>query len=254
MITLWELTNFTAALVLPPGLLIVIALIAVSLLGVAPRFGRWTATLALAALYVLSTPIVGRELLQSIEVPYVDPANDKRGGAIVVLGGGSYFRAPEYGHDTVSGATLERLRYAAHLHRRIKKPILVSSGNPVRADSTEGSQMQATLKDFGVMATWVEEGSKNTFENARLTYRILERSGIKTIYLVTNAWHMPRARFAFERAGFTVVPAATGFKTTMRLMLLDFVPSVSGMAQSWTFFHEVVGLAWYRLKFAVSKA
>jgi len=254
LISIWELTNFTATLVLPPGLLIVLGLIGVSLLRVAPRFGRWLATGALVALYVLSMPVVGRALLQSIEAPYVDPAADRRGGAIVVLGGGSYFRAPEYGHDTVSGATLERLRYAAHLHRRIKKPILVSSGNPVRADSTEGSQMQATLRDFGVMATWVEEGSKNTLENARLSYRILERSGIKTIYLVTNAWHIPRARLAFEHAGFTVIPAGTAFKTSVRLMLLDFVPTASGLNQSWIFFHEVVGIAWYRLRIAMGKS
>ena len=253
MISLWELTNFTAALVLPPGLLIVIALVAVGMLGVAPRFGRWTATVALVLLYALSLPIVGRTLLKSIEAPYVDPANDKRGGAIVVLGGGSYFRAPEYGHDTVSGPALERLRYAAHLQRRIKKPILVSAGNPVRADSTEGSQMQATLKEFGTMATWVEEGSKNTFENAKLSYRILDRSGIRTIYLVTHAWHMPRARLAFEHAGFTVIPAGTGFKTTVRLMLLDFVPNASALQQSWLYFHEIAGLAWYRLKIEMSK-
>jgi uncharacterized SAM-binding protein YcdF (DUF218 family) len=250
MISIWELTNVTARVVLPPGVLILTGLVGLALLRAAPRTGRWLATVSLVSLYVLSMPIVGRALVHAIEVPYADPVADPRGGAIVVLGGGSYVRAPEYGHDTSAGATLERLRYAAHLHKRIKKPIVVSSGNPIGADTSEAAQMQATLRDFGVTALWVEQGSNNTFENARLTYRMLEKNGITTIYLVTNAWHMPRARTAFERAGFTVIPAAMAFKTTVPVMVLDFVPSVRALTDSWLFFHEVVGLAWYRLKFA----
>jgi len=253
VISVWELTNITVGLLLPPGVLILLGLIGLSLTRAAPRLGRAIAGVSLLALLALSLPVVSSSLIRAIEVPYSDPAADRRAGAIVVLGGGSYERAPEYGQDTVGGATLERLRYAAHLHKRTKKPVLVSSGNPARADTSEGAQMQATLRDFGVSTTWVEDGSNNTFENARLTYRMLEKTGIKTIYLVTHAWHMPRARMAFERSGFTVIPAPMAYKTRVRLTLLDFSPSAYALADSSHFFHEVVGLAWYRLKFALGK-
>jgi uncharacterized SAM-binding protein YcdF (DUF218 family) len=191
--------------------------------------------------------------VQSVEVPFSDPGLDGRGGAIVVLGGGTYERAPEYGHDTVSAETLERLRYAARLAKRIKKPVLVSAGNPGGAMTSEAVQMQAAMREFGVPVTWVEAGSDNTLENARLSYRMLEKSGIKTIYLVTHAWHLPRARLAFERSGFTVIPAGTVFKADNKITALAFVPNANALVGSWIFFHEIAGLAWYRLKFALGK-
>lgn len=253
MISTWELTNATAHLVLPPGVLILIALLGFAFARTSPRLGRGIAVVAVVLLLLLSLPIVSSSLLRALEVPYSDPAADRRGGAIVVLGGGTYVRAPEYGHDTVSWGTLERLRYAAFLHRRIHKPLLVSSGNPARADTSEAAQMQAVLKELGTPATWIEEGSKNTFENARLSYRILERTGIRTIYLVTHAWHMRRARMAFEQSGFSVIPAPTGYATRVRVTLLDFVPDAGALFDSWKFFHEIAGIAWYRLKFALAK-
>ena len=96
--------------------------------------------------------------------------------------------------------------------------------------------MQAALREFGVSATWVEEGSNNTLENARLTSAMLERAGIKTIYLVTHAWHMPRARMAFERAGFNVIPAPTAYRTHVRVTPLDFVPNARALEDSAIFF------------------
>lgn len=249
----WELTVVTGRLILPPGLLILLGLIGLALIHSWPRMGRGLAAFALISLYALSTPIVARNLIRTLEVPYSDPAADRRAGAIVVLGAGSYVRAPEYGSDTVNRQNLERIRYAAHLQRRTRKPLLVSGGNSMGADSSEAAQMQAALREFGVSATWIEDSSKNTFENARLTRRLLERSGIKTIYLVTHAWHMPRARMAFERAGFNVIPAPTGYKTNLRTMVLDFVPSTEALSDSGNFFHEIAGYAWYRLQFALGR-
>src|SRR5688572_1634675 len=106
------------------------------------RFGTALTLFSLLALFVLTLPAVSQALVRSLETPYADPAQDRTPGAIVVLGGGSHPRAPEYGMDTVSAATLERLRYAAHLHKRTGKPILVTSGNPAGLDTSEGEQMK----------------------------------------------------------------------------------------------------------------
>ena len=252
MISVWELTNTTARLALPPGLLILLGLVGLAVMRASPRIGRGLTFFSLIAILLLSLPIVSSSLLRLLEPPYVDPATDKRGGAIVVLGAGSYSGAPEYGHDTVGRVSLERLHYAAYLQRRVRKPVLVSGGNPLRGEWSEAAQMQSALKDFGVAATWVEEGSNNTLENARMSFRLLHAAGIKTVYVVTHAWHMPRARFAFERAGFTVIPAPTGYTTRVRVTLLDFVPGGKALFDSGIFFHEVAGLVWYRLKSAVA--
>ena len=93
-----------------------------------------------AGLYAIAIPFVATRLLHSIESAYTEPTQDATGQAIVVLGGGFYPRAPEYGADTVSRRSLERVRYAAHLQKRMAKPILLAGGNPGRADPPKPSR------------------------------------------------------------------------------------------------------------------
>ena len=246
----WELTNVVARLLLPPGLLILLILVGLALARSRPRLGIRLATAATLTLFVLSMPIVGSMLLHSLEDPYADPVRDASGGAIVVLGGGLYPGAAEYGGDTVSRYSLERVRYAARLQRRLGKPVLVTGGNPTHADSTEASQMQAAMSEFGVTVQWLEDASDNTFENARYTRRVLLQAHIDKIYLVTHAWHMRRARMAFESAGLAVIPAPTGYSGPLPLRPIEFMPSAGGLERSWLYMHEIAGLAWYRLKSA----
>lgn len=247
----WELTNITAQLVLPPMVFILLALVGLAMVRSRMRFGAGLALFSVLAVMALSMPIVGRALVRSLETPFADPALDRKPAAIVILGGGSYPAAPEYGGDTVSRATLERLRYGAHLHRRTGKPVLVTGGSPAGTATSEGEQMRDALRDFGVATKWVEARSSNTFESARYTARALRAAGVQSIYLVTHAWHMPRARLAFERAGLHVVPAAHSYKSVGRLTPLDFIPHPLALAESYIFFHEVLGMLWYRIKFDV---
>ena len=247
----WELTNVTAQLLLPPGGLVLLGLIGLALVRSHARAGVGVASFALLSLLALSTPFVSRHLLQTLEDPYIDPVRERGAEAIVVLGGGVYPFAPEYATAAVGPATLERLRYAAHLHRRTGKPVLVTGGNPANYQTTEAHQMKIALKDFGVTPRWVETESPNTAENARLSQRILKHAGIDSVFLVTHAWHMPRAKMAFQNAGLRVIPAPLGFRPPPpRMSALDFVPSAYALADSWHFFHEIAGIAWYRLKFA----
>jgi uncharacterized SAM-binding protein YcdF (DUF218 family) len=248
-VSAWELTNATAQIVLPPGGLIVLGLVGVALARSHRRTGWAICLAALLSLYLLSLPVISRSLVRTLEVPFSDPVAYRGAGAIVVLGGGSYPRAPEYGVDTVGRDSLERLRYAAHLQRRTGKPILVSGGNPAGLTTNEGEQMAAALRDFGTQATWLEGASNNTYESAYLTRAALQQAGIDTVYLVTNAWHMPRAKMAFERAGLRVIPAPMGFRTEGR-GLLDLLPNTSALRDAFTYFHETAGMVWYRLRSA----
>jgi uncharacterized SAM-binding protein YcdF (DUF218 family) len=170
--------------------------------------------------------------------------------AIVILGGGSYFHAPEYsGQDTISEATLTRLRYGARLQREFKLPILVTGGKPLGNSSSEAQQMKLALEqDFNVPVRWTEDASDNTFENARNSYQALQEIGIKKIYLVTHAWHMMRSAAAFRQAGFEVIEAPTAFTTRYQTDLLAFVPRAEALRDSKIFVHEVIGLLWYQAK------
>jgi len=249
----WLITNAFAALLIPPGSLLLLAVVGIGMARHRPRTGRALVGLSLAALYALSTAFLADSLLRSLEPAPHDPLSDSSGQVIVVLGGGTYFAAPEYARDTVGPATLMRLRYAAHVHRASNKPILVTGGAPQGNPGSEAAQMKTVLEqEFGVPVKWAEPGSNNTLENARLSYRLLEAAGVRRVYLVTHAWHMPRARLAFEHAGFTVIPAPTAHTTRYRLTALDFLPDADALRDSSRFFHEIIGTGWYHLRIWLS--
>ena len=243
----WFTTNLISAFLLPPFNLILSGVAGVLLLKYRPWLGRMVLTITLVLFYLLSTPLIADALLQKLEAPSeFSLLEDAQ--AIVVLGGGTYYRAPEYGGDTVGRFTLARIRYAAWLHHRTGKPILVTGGAPLGPGSSEAAQMKAVLEEeFRVPVEWMEETSSTTRENAYRSVEILEKLGISHIGLVTHAWHMPRAAREFEQAGFSVIPAATAYTTRYRTDLFAFLPSAAALQKSSLFFHEVIGILWYQL-------
>jgi uncharacterized SAM-binding protein YcdF (DUF218 family) len=250
----WLITKTIAALLAPLGIVLVILLVAAVVAWRRPLAAWRPVALAFIVLYPLSTHFVADHLLWWIEPAPRDPAADKSGQAIVVLGGGTYFSAPEYGGDTVKAPVLARLRYAAHLHRALDKPVLASGGAPQGNPVPEARLMTEVLQqDFRITVRWTEQGSHNTFENALMSASLLQPAGIQRIYLVTHAWHMRRARLAFEHAGFKVIPAPTGYATRFKLSVLDFLPDARALDNSGRFFHEVAGIGWYYLRIAIGR-
>jgi uncharacterized SAM-binding protein YcdF (DUF218 family) len=189
-------------------------------------------------------------MLHELEgAPYVTDTKKPLADAIVVLGGGTYFHAPEYGGDTVGKETLERLRFAAKLQRETGKPILVTGGAPLGNITSEAAQMKQVLEhEFNVPVQWAEVASDNTLENAQLSRKLLKQAGISRIYLVTHAWHMPRAVLSFQASGFQVIPAPTGYTTRYQNDLLAFLPNATALRDSRIFMHELIGMFWYQLK------
>ena len=240
---------------LPPlnGLLLLIAGLVVRRWR--PRLGLGLLIAGIALLWVCGAPLFAERSLRILEVgPPSSPLTGTGAGAIVVLAGGTYISAPEYGGDTVGPWTLERLRYAARLYRQTSLPVLVTGGPTLGAHSSEAEQMRdAFEQDFGTPVRWLESSGMDTLENASASEKLLREEGITKILLVTHAWHMRRARLAFEHAGLQVVPAPMGFTTRTRDNPLALaVPSAHGMLMTRTAWHELLGLTWYRIRFAFS--
>lgn len=247
----WFATNLISAFLLPPLNLMLVALAGLLISRSRPLLGRILLAASLGLLWLCATPYVADGALIWLEGPLkaVDPQTQPA-DAIVVLGGGTYFKAPEYGRiDTVSDPSLVRLRYAAKLYRETGKPILVTGGKPRGNDLSEAQQMKSVLeKDFNVPVRWTEDNSDNTLEDARYSLKILQQAGIKRIYLVTHAWHMPRSIRAFQSAGFEVIPAPLAFPTRYKTDLLSFIPNAESLNDSRIFTHELIGLLWYKIK------
>ncbi|HEX4986890.1 MAG TPA: YdcF family protein [Burkholderiales bacterium] len=237
-------------LLLPPFDLLLLAAVGLLLSAFRFRAGISVSALALTAAAVLCTPAVATTLAGLIEgSPRADAPHTAQ--AIVILGGGSYAAAPEYGRDTVAAATLERLRWGARMQRATGLPVMVSGGAPHATRTSEAEQMKEALnRDFGIEVKWLEDKSRSTFESARYARAMLVREKIDHVLLVTHAMHMPRARLVFERAGFMVTAAATGYSTMRPPGIANYLPSVQALLVSYGFAYEAAGLGWYHLRLA----
>lgn len=246
--------NLLGTLLLPPANGLLLLLVAALF-----RKRRWAFGLALgggALLFLQSLPIVANNLAATLEARAGGVFVTAQGArAIVVLGSGLRRDAPEYGSDTVNERSLVRLRYGATLARRLQLPVLITGGIPPRASRAEAEVMAAIAeREYGVAVRWKETESSDTADNARMSAQILGAAGIRRVVLVTQAFHMPRARQLFEAAGLEVIPAPTDFKGPgdEPLGVFDFLPQARAMQTSYYALHEWLGLAWIHLAAAVN--
>lgn len=257
-----SLNDFIEAFLFPPGLFIF--LIVLGLL-IRPLFKKLSTTLifiSVVSLYLASTPLVGQLSLRSLETypalsesmlgqPQTQPPQ-----AIVVLGGGRYANAAEYGgRDTVSIHSLLRLRYGAWLHRKTGLPLLVSGGIVEDDATVSEAQLMAEVlqQEMGITQVWQEGDSRNTHENAYFSNVMLSEGGIKSIYLVTEAAHMPRAVESFRKQGLQVTPAPTILTPKPGDGLDILLPTSGALARTRFAMHEYIGRWWYRIRYAPSE-
>jgi len=245
-------------LLLPPGNLLPLLLVLIvlyPLLRLRPGLTNLALGLGLLQVLVLSLPAVSGWLLDSLEQQYPPQhelwSRQPLPEAIVVLGAGRNLNAPEYGGQTTSLTGLERLRYAALLHRATGLPILVSGGRPLPDVPSEAELMADILEqEFQVPVRWRETESHTTWQNAFLTDRMLAEDGIHSAWIVTQAWHMPRSLLVFLQQDLHYVPASTSFSSSIPWSErhMRWVPQQTALGHSLLALHEWMGLIWYRLR------
>lgn len=118
--------------------------------------------------------------------------------AIVILGGG--LQRDAYTRQIVpNDYTIKRLDAAIQLERQYALPIVLSG--------VEAPYMQQWLMQHHLHVHFLEKKSLNTCENTRFTALLLQQQGgVPQIFLITDAYHMPRARELFADNGIATVP------------------------------------------------
>lgn len=249
--------NLLRTLIIPPiSLLLLLALsYLISLRW--RRAGKSVRVFAITALFVLSTNAGAYLFLAPLEnlEPVLDlkkTPSAQSAQAVVILSAGRFENSPEYaGADVPDYVALARLRYGAKLARETHLPVLVTGGvvHPEREEASLALGMANALEqEFGVPVKWREERAANTRENANFSAKILREAGVSHVLLVTDAMHMRRSRFAFERAGIKVTSAPTVFFSHATLGVYSFLPSPEGLRRSQYAIYEWLGLVWYQLR------
>ena len=242
-------------LLFPPGILIVLLLAGWLLRRRAPRLASTCMLLGVVGLTLMSLPAMVRLGASALETePPLPPASwanlGQQAQAIVVLGAGRERGDPAWnGEDQPTGVALERLRYAARLAKASGLPLLTSGGLHYGEPPSEAQIMAVSLQqDFGMPTRWLESQSRTTWENAEFSARMLKAEGIERVVVVTQAWHMPRARWSFERAGLKVVSAPVGFLSlSSGRPLGGWLPDAKAFWQSGQLLNEAVGQVGDRL-------
>jgi len=147
---------------------------------------------------------------------------------------------------------MARIVAAVRLYQRLRLPIIVTGGrgndNP---DAAVAEIARRFLMDLGVpdRQILVEDRARDTSQNARLTAAVCHQHGFSRPIVLTAAYHLKRARLAFEAAGLqvTAFPAyflgSRGVPYTWRHLL----PQAGALHTSARALHEYWGLLYYRI-------
>lgn len=221
---------------------------------------RWMIATGLLWVYLWSTPIVGCFLGGMLESPYANQIKMKiedfpSGDAIADLGGGVGFHSSMFPYAQLNSSA-DRALHSARLWKAGKAPIVIPSGAGCAMSDGE------FLKDLGVPsdAIVIENEARNTEENAKLIEKELVRrcqpqpststSAKPKVLLVTSAWHMRRSMLMFEKYAPEVeaIPVICDVECLggASIAYQDFLPSFECAGANGRYFHEWLGIFWYR--------
>ena len=244
-----------AFLVLQPSTLSVLLIVA-GLLALAiglRRIGRLAAGLGLLLLLALTLTPLGPVLLTELEDRFPPPAADAPPPAgIVVLGGFTDARMVAARGVVGLGEGAAAIFEVAELAKRHPGvPIVLSGGSNALispSDVSEAELMKRLLLAVGVPSERLilEATSRTTWENAVATRDLVKPVPGARWWLVTTAFHMPRAVATFRAAGWPdIVARSSAYATTGRIGLRP--PMLWGLMSADIAVKEWLGVLAYRL-------
>ncbi|SFB81933.1 YdcF family protein [Tropicimonas isoalkanivorans] len=180
---------------------------------------RFWSTLSVLLMVGIGVFPVGRWALIPLETAYPASPQLDRVDGILVLGGGE--RPPAFGQPQVNEGG-ERYIEAMRLARRFPDAtVLYTGGSGALSDAGKVTGVHARsaklfFTDLGLdpERLKIENASRNTAENASMSFALAAPDPGERWVLVTSAFHMPRSMRTFERAGWTnLTPWPADFRT-----------------------------------------
>lgn len=135
-----------------------------------------------------------------------------------------------------SPALARRVAHATALVQAGKVENLLMSGGPVSHPVPEAHVMRDLAIAAGIAPhrIFLEDRSRNTIDNARLSAPILTERGWTRLLLVTDSFHLPRARLIFAAHGLTVTTSAARPDRSSAEWVVAHLREVPAMAKTLT--------------------
>lgn len=195
---------------------------------------------------------IGEWALMPLEDRYANVALPEKIDGIIMLTGDENPGRSEARGQPIGGAASARYIRLAALARHYPKARVVIAGNTApyyKSKVTTQTVAKQILAAAGIDLQRVtfEEQSLTTYENARLTAKMLKGGKNEDWLLLTSAAHMPRSVLCFEKQNMKVIPAQTDYQTSGHTHF-GFHPDLSKqLALLRTAAHEYYGLIGYWL-------
>ena len=245
-------------LLVSPGNFLVLTLAAGTLLLFTRRLAHWgrrlVAVAAVGFVIVMVTPIASLVALP-LEERFPRPDLPERVDGIIMLGGAvNPPIARDRGEPSVNDAA-ERILGFAELIRRYPQAKAVFTGGSGRLmaqdamDLREDVAIRGALRQTGIDPDGVifENESRNTWENALFSQRIVQPKPGETWILVTSAMHMPRSVGIFRQVGWEVIAYPVDYRTRFGgrpFFRFEFDKQIDALQDP---VREWIGLVAYRL-------
>jgi uncharacterized SAM-binding protein YcdF (DUF218 family) len=183
------------------------------------RWGRWPALAGVGFFWLLLLVPIHQMVQRPLEDRFPRPATPPASvTGIIVLGGAVEQNLTDArGLPALNGAA-ERMTEPVALLQRYPAARLVFTGGQgtlVQGGMTEADVAAALWTSMGIPRARIEleTASRNTHENAVLTFAQVKPLPGETWLLVTSASHMPRSVGVFRQAGWRVVPWPVNYRT-----------------------------------------
>jgi uncharacterized SAM-binding protein YcdF (DUF218 family) len=213
------------------------------------RLGLWLVSVVTAVCLLVTVLPVGAWLLVPLENRFPVPVLPARIDGVVVLGGSIDPVLSAARHQPILTDSAERLFafvVLARLHPEAK--LLFTGGSAALVDDAEreADVARTVLAGLGLDVDRVsfERDSRNTYENALFSKRLVQPKPGERWVLITSAYHMPRAVGCFRAAGWSVIPYPVDYGTAPAGNLPTF-SLLGGLDDVHWALREWIGLAFY---------
>jgi len=250
------LSKFLWFIVQPGNLIFIGLIVGVVLLWTPLRnAGRRLLTVTTIIVICIAVFPIGQIASQFYEDRFSKPAAMPTNiDGIIVLGGVISPALSVSRNELSFGSATERITaFAALAHQYPDAKLIFTggTGDPFNPSLSESKMIRPFLADLGMNIEGIifENESRNTVENAQLTYKLVDPKQNETWLLITSAFHMPRAMGCFRKAGWrniTAYPVDFGTSVNADTPLLQF-DLTRGLNYLNAAMHEGLGLLFYYL-------
>jgi uncharacterized SAM-binding protein YcdF (DUF218 family) len=214
------------------------------------RIGRWLMTMGALIILLAALP-PGDWPIMALEdrFPEATALPDHVDGIIVLGGAINLGISVERGQPSLTAGVDRMTEFLALAHYFSSARLLFTGGSATAGGVREADVARELFEGVGLDVDRVtfERYSRNTYENALFSRRVVQPKPGETWLLVTSAADMPRAVGCFRAVGWPVTPWPVGYKV-IRGSYWYWPNLVSGLANLDWATHEWIGLAYYRLR------